>query len=128
METNHKVRALSVACVAACLWIEGAPDAVLKLSMPNPRQPVVWGRDQHPANYVWLGLCHKQASQKHPPQAILAGGGLVYSTSLCFGVFWCFLVFFGCFLVFFGCFWATCCAHLPPRRIFSMVCWGLGGG
>ena len=43
----------------------------------------------------------------------------------------CFLVFFGVFWMFFWCFFlfflATCCAQLPPKRIFSMVCWGLGG-
>ena len=39
-------------------------------------------------------------------------------------VVWCFLVFFGVFWMFFG--YLLC--PFAPKRIFSMVCWGLGGG
>ena len=83
---------------------------------------------QGPTAPTRRGVGFQKARQKHPPQAILAGGGLVYSTGLLFGVFWCFLVFFGVFLVFFGCFLATCCAHLPPKRFFPWFVGGWGVG
>ena len=59
-----------------------------------------------------------QARQKHPPQAILAGGGLVYSTGLFFGVFWCFL----------DVFWLLVVPICPQKDFFSWFVgrWGVG--
>ena len=61
-----------------------------------------------------------QARQKHPPQAILAGGGLVYSTGLFFGVLWCF------FLCFLDVFWLLV-VPICPQNDFFHVLLGVGG-
>ena len=89
---------------------------MIPINPPNPSGPASLCSLATPIQW-------NQAPQKHPPQAILAGGGLVYSTGLFFGVFWCFFGFFWCFL---DVFWLLVVPICPQKGFFHGLL-GVGG-